>query len=170
MSIARSLLAVSLAALLSSAALAQHKDVPFRGGIPVAPSGLADKPLGDGPFDYATGEGQNIRVAVLTKALSYPFTLTFLPDGALMITQRERQVARHAQRQARPEPGRRRSRVVLDGHVGSAGRGARYMDIALHPQFAQNQTLYLSYTKPLGTTARRSPLRAPAGPAARSRI
>ena len=55
MSIARSLLALSLAALLSSAALAQHKDVPFRGGIPVAPAGLADKPLGDGPFDYATG-------------------------------------------------------------------------------------------------------------------
>src|SRR6185436_6786298 len=70
MLIARSLLALSLAALFSSAALAQHKDVPFRGGIPIAPSGLADKPLADGPFDYATGEGQNIRVTVLTKALS----------------------------------------------------------------------------------------------------
>ena len=58
-------------------------------GIPVAPAGLADKPLGDGPFDYATGEGQNIRVTVLTKALSYPFTLTFLPDGTMLITQRD---------------------------------------------------------------------------------
>jgi len=45
MSIARSLLTVSLATLCSSIALAQRSDVPFRGGIPVAPSGLADKPL-----------------------------------------------------------------------------------------------------------------------------
>ena len=89
MSIARSLLALSLATVFSSLALAQRSDVPFRGGIPVAPSGLADKPLADGPFDYATGEGQNIRVTVLTKALSYPFTLTFLPDGTLLITQRD---------------------------------------------------------------------------------
>ena len=74
MSIARSLFAVSLAVLVSPLALAQ-RDVPFRGGIPIAPSGLADKPLGNGPFDYATGEGQNIRVTVLTKALSFPFTL-----------------------------------------------------------------------------------------------
>ena len=89
MSIARSLLALSLATVFSSAAFSQRSDVPFRGGIPVAPSGLADKPLADGPFDYATGEGQNIRVTVLTKALSYPFTLTFLPDGTLLITQRD---------------------------------------------------------------------------------
>ena len=36
----------SAAALLTGAALAQHKDVPFQGGIPVAPTGLANKPLG----------------------------------------------------------------------------------------------------------------------------
>ena len=91
MSIARSsasLLALALATLFSPLALAQ-REVPFRMGIPVAPAGLADKPLADGPFDYATGEGQNIRVTVLTKALSYPFTLTFLPDGTLLITQRD---------------------------------------------------------------------------------
>ena len=72
MSIARSLLALSLAALASPLALAQ-REVPFRMGSPVAPSGLADKPLGDGPFEYATGEGQNIRVMVLTKELSFPY-------------------------------------------------------------------------------------------------
>src|SRR5262245_29876814 len=89
MSIARSLLALSLAALLSSPTLAQHKDVPFRGGIPVAPSGLGDKRLGAGLYGSAIGEGQNIRLTVLTKALSYPFTLTFLPDGTMLITPRD---------------------------------------------------------------------------------
>ena len=36
------------------------------------------------------------------------------------------------------------------GTSGLPGAVHGYMDIALHPQFAQNQTLYLSYTKPLG--------------------
>ncbi|HEX7235597.1 MAG TPA: PQQ-dependent sugar dehydrogenase [Gammaproteobacteria bacterium] len=150
MSIARSLLALSLAALVSSAALAQHKDVPFRGGIPVAPSGLADKPLGDGPFDYATGEGQNIRVTVLTKALSFPFTLTFLPDGTLLITQRDGKLRVMRGGKLDPNPVAGGPASFSTGTSGLPGAVHGYMDIALHPQFAQNQTLYLSYTKPLG--------------------
>ena len=149
MSIARSLLALSLAALLSSVALAQHKDVPFRGGIPVAPSGLADKPLGDGPFDYATGEGQNIRVTVLTKALSYPFTLTFLPDSTLLITQRDGKLRVMRNGKLDPNPVAGGPVSFSTGTSGLPGAVHGYMDIALHPQFAQNQTLYLSYTKPL---------------------
>ena len=150
MSIARSLLALSLAALLSSAALAQHKDVAFRGGIPVAPSGLADKPLGDGPFDYATGEGQNIRMTVLTKALSYPFTLTFLPDSTLLITQRDGKLRVMRNGKLDPNPVAGGPASFSTGTSGLPGAVHGYMDIALHPQFAQNQTLYLSYTKPLG--------------------
>ena len=149
MSIARSLLALSLAALLSSAALAQHKDVPFRGGIPVAPSGLADKPLSDGPFDYATGEGQNIRVTVLTKALSYPFTLTFLPDSTMLITQRDGKLRVMRNGKLDPNPVAGGPASFSTGTSGLPGAVHGYMDIALHPQFAQNQTLYLSYTKPL---------------------
>ena len=56
--VSQSLLALVLATLCSPLALAQ-REIPFRMGIPVAPSGLADKPLADGPFDYSTGEGQN---------------------------------------------------------------------------------------------------------------
>jgi len=145
---ARSLLVLAIAASCSSVSLAQ-RDVPFRGGIPVAPSGLADKPLGDGPFDYSTGEGQNIRVTVLTKALSYPFTLTFLPDGTLLITQRDGKlrVMRNGKLEANAVAGGPAS--FSTGTSGLPGAVHGYMDIALHPQFAQNQTLYLSYTKPL---------------------
>jgi len=149
MSIVRPLLALSIAALLSSPTLAQHKDVPFRGGIPVAPSGLADKPLGDGPFDYATGEGQNIRVTVLTKALSYPFTLTFLPDSTMLITQRDGKLRVMRNGKLEPNPVAGGPASFSTGTSGLPGAVHGYMDIALHPQFAQNQTLYLSYTKPL---------------------
>ena len=148
MSIARSLLALSLATACSSLALAQ-REVPFRMGIPVAPSGLADKPLGDGPFDYATGEGQNIRVTVLTKALSFPFTLTFLPDGTLLITQRDGKLRVMRDGKLDPNPVAGGPASFSTGTSGLPGAVHGYMDIALHPQFAQNQTLYLSYTKPL---------------------
>jgi len=148
MSTARSLLVLAIAASCSSAALAQ-REVPFRGGIPVAPSGLADKPLADGPFDYATGEGQNIRVTVLTKALSYPFTLTFLPDSTLLITQRDGKLRVMRNGKLDPNPVAGGPASFSTGTSGLPGAVHGYMDIALHPQFAQNQTLYLSYTKPI---------------------
>jgi len=82
-----SLLVLAAATLAAPVAFAQ-RTVPFQMGIPVAPQGLAHRPLGDGPFDYATGEGQDIRVVVVTKALSYPFSMTWLPDGTLLVAQR----------------------------------------------------------------------------------
>jgi glucose/arabinose dehydrogenase len=144
----RSLAALTLVTFAAPIALAQ-REVPFRMGIPIAPTGLADKPLADGPFDYATGEGQNIRVTVLTKALSFPFTLTFLPDATLLITQRDGKlrVMRNGKLEPNPVPGGPPS--FSTGTSGLPGAVHGYMDIALHPQFAQNQTLYLSYTKPL---------------------
>jgi len=148
MSIARSLLVLSLATVCAPLALAQ-REVPFRMGIPVAPSGLADKPLAEGPFDYATGEGQNIRVTVLTKALSFPFTLTFLPDGALLIAQRDGKLRVMRDGKLDPNPVAGGPASFSTGTSGLPGAVHGYMDIALHPQFAQNQALYLSYTKPL---------------------
>src|SRR5688572_11617733 len=44
----RGLATLLLATLAAPVAFAQRDDVPFRMGIPVAPGGLADKPLGTG--------------------------------------------------------------------------------------------------------------------------
>jgi glucose/arabinose dehydrogenase len=148
MSITRSLLALSLTTLCTAPALAQ-RDVPFQRGIPVAPTGLADKPLGNGPFDYATGEGQNVRVTVLTKELSFPFTLTFVPDGTMLITQRDGKLRVMRDGKLDPNPVTGGPASFSTGTSGLPGAVHGYMDIALHPQFAQNRTLYLSYTKPL---------------------
>jgi glucose/arabinose dehydrogenase len=148
MSMTRSLLALSLATLCTAQALAQ-REVPFQRGIPVAPTGLADKPLGAGPFDYATGEGQNIRVTVLTKELSFPFTLTFLPDGTMLITQRDGKLRVMRGGKLDPNAVAGGPASFSTGTSGLPGAVHGYMDIALHPQFAQNRTLYLSYTKPL---------------------
>ena len=55
-----------------------------------APSsrGLAARPLPDKPVELDTAEGQKIRVVIVTKALEYPWSLAFLPDGSMLITER----------------------------------------------------------------------------------
>jgi glucose/arabinose dehydrogenase len=143
-----SLLAVAATAL-AAPAFAQ-RTVPFKMGIPVAPQGLANQPLGDGPFDYATGEGQDIRVVVVTKALSFPFSMTWLPDGTMLIAQRngELRTIKNGKLDAKPVSGG--PKAYYAGESGLPGAVHGYMDVILHPQFAQNQLLYLSYTKPLG--------------------
>ena len=78
-----------------------------------------------GRSTIATGEGQNVRVTVLTKALSFPFTLTFLPDGTLLITQRDGKLRVMRNGKLEPNAVAGGPRVVLDGHVGIARRRAR---------------------------------------------
>jgi glucose/arabinose dehydrogenase len=132
--------------LLAGNALAQHANVPFQGGIPVAPLGLSNKPLGTGPFEYATGEGQDIRVVVVTKNLSFPFAIAFLPDGTTLVTERKAdiRVIRNGKLDPKPITG---PTGYFTGTSGLPGAVHGYMDLVLHPQFAQNQLLYLSYTK-----------------------
>ena len=67
---------------------AGQQNVEFRGGIPVAPSGLAGHKLPAKPVEFDTGEGQRIRVSAVTRALEYPWALAFLPDGTMLVTER----------------------------------------------------------------------------------
>src|SRR5215510_3647832 len=57
----------------------QQKQAPI--GVPVAP-------LGNGPFIFDTAEQHKIRVAVVTKGLEHPWSLVFLPDGGMLVTER----------------------------------------------------------------------------------
>jgi glucose/arabinose dehydrogenase len=144
------LLAAALAAALGPEMALAQQTVPFRGGIPVAPQGLANRPLPTLPLDYPTAEGQDIRVNLITKELAFPFSLTFLPDGTMLVTERagRLRVIRNGVLDPKPVAGGPAS--FSAGESGLPGAVHGYMDIALHPQFAQNNLLYLSYTKPLG--------------------
>ena len=143
--------AILLACVAVTAAIAQQT-VPFRNNIPVAPSGIPAVPLPDKPVVYDTAEGQRIRVVVVTRGLSHPWSLAFLPDPTTARGKREhardrahRTTAPDPQRCARPAAHCGRSRCPLTGLSG-------LMDVALHPQFAQNRLVYLTYTKPLQGT------------------
>jgi len=105
--------------------------------------GVAVPPLGAGPWVFDTAEQHKIRVSIVTRGLSHPWAIAFLPDGRMLVTER---------------PGR--LRVVRDGvldpqaipgvpAVRTDGNGG-LMDVAVHPRFADNRFVYLTYTKPVG--------------------
>src|SRR5262245_66317946 len=73
-------LAVVVMVIAAAAAYAQQRGGP-RAGISV-------RPIGDWPFVFDTGEQHKIRVSVVTKGLSHPWSLVFLPDGNILITER----------------------------------------------------------------------------------
>jgi glucose/arabinose dehydrogenase len=105
-------------------------------GVPVAP-------LGAGPWVFDTAEQHKIRVSVVTKGLSHPWAIAFLPGGEMLITERggRLRVVRDAVLDPKPISGL--PQVRTDGNGG-------LMDVALHPRFTENRLVYLTYTKPVG--------------------
>src|SRR5215470_13799370 len=59
-----------------------------RGVVPPGPRPLPSPPLGDGPWIYTTLEQRDIKVVVVAKGLSHPWSLACLPDGTMLITER----------------------------------------------------------------------------------
>ena len=119
----------------------------MRGVIPPGPkvSPYNSPALGDGPFLFETYEERNIRVSVVTKGLSHPWSLAFLPGGDMLITEKVGRL--RVVRNGRLDP----TPVAGTPMVTSFSTMAGLMDIALHPRFAENRWVYISYHKPAGT-------------------
>ncbi|MXO58362.1 PQQ-dependent sugar dehydrogenase [Altererythrobacter salegens] len=146
--------ALVASAVLSGAAQAQQDVAMNPGGYPVAPTGLADNPLPEGPFTYRTAEGMDIRVEVVARGIEYPMALTFLPDRSMLVVTRKGELLQLA-------PGTNKPRVVsggpasvFAGESGDAGTSHGYMDVVLHPDFATNGLVYIAYNKPDGEAPR----------------
>jgi aldose sugar dehydrogenase len=123
--------------------------VPFSFGVPVAPTGLADQPLGAGPFTYKTAERQDIRVTVYTSGLEYPYSMAFLPTGELLVTERagRLRIIRNGVLDPKPVSGGPASR--FRGKSGSLDAVHGYMSLVVHPRFAENHWIYFVYNKPV---------------------
>src|SRR5579864_1843132 len=95
-------------------------------------------PLGAGPWTYTTYEkNQKIRVSVVTKGLSHPWSLAFLPDGDVLITERPGRLRIRHNGVLAPEPVADLTNLGVD----------QLFDVALHPDFARNGFVYLTYIK-----------------------
>jgi glucose/arabinose dehydrogenase len=111
-------------------------------GQQAAPIGLPRLPLGDGPFVFDTAEQHKIRVVVVTRELAKPWSLAFLPDGSMLVTELQKgqlRVIRNGVLDPRPIAGVPKSRALALGGL---------MDVVLHPRFAENKLIYLTYSKP----------------------
>jgi glucose/arabinose dehydrogenase len=144
------ILAVAVAAA-SASVWAQRAGAPAeqaaagrgRGGRGPA-LGVVRQPLGDGPFIFDTAEQHKLRVVVVTKALVKPWSMAFLPDGSMLITELQKgqlRLLRNGVLEPAPVTGVPQSAAVSLGGL---------MDVVLHPRFADNHFVYLTYSKPNG--------------------
>jgi len=114
-----------------------------RGGAP-PPLNWPAPPLADGPITVqsATPQHRDLRITV-TKGLSHPWAMAFLPGGTILVTERagRLRIIRNGVLDPTPIPG-------LPAVAASGLNGL--LDIALHPQFAKNRWIYFTYHKPVG--------------------
>ncbi len=97
-------------------------------------------------------EKQNFRLEKVVSGLNSPWGLAFLPNGDLLVTDKSGEFYRH-----NPEQGLQQISGVPK--VKYAGQGG-LMDVAVHPEFEENNWIYLSFSKPNGNTATTAILRA----------
>lgn len=99
------------------------------------------KPTADVP------EASGWRSEVVVAGLENPWSIAWLPDGSALITERPGRLRRLRDAVLEPEP--------ISGlpSVLSVGQGG-LMDLALHPDFEQNQLVYFTYATGTGKANR----------------
>ena len=88
---------------------------------------------------FTAADGTKFGVQVLVTGLQIPWALAFAPDGRLFLTERPGRVRVYMSGQLLAEPALTLSDVYTNGESGILG-------LALHPDFASNHYVYLTYT------------------------
>ena len=131
------------AVAVTAALLAVWTVLPVRAQMP----GLPPIPLPDRPQLFETAEHSQIRLVVVTRGLSHPWGLAFLPDGSMLVTERQGRLRLIRNGVLDPTP-------IAGVPVVHARGLAGLMDVALHPRFDENHHVYFTYSKPMGDEVR----------------
>ena len=83
-------------------------------------------------------EQHDFRLVTVVEGLAYPWGLAFLPDGRMLVTERPGRLRLVEDGQLHPEPVAGLPEIVAEGQGG-------LLDVALHPDYADNGWLYLAY-------------------------
>jgi glucose/arabinose dehydrogenase len=116
-----------LSFLLLSAAM-------FVAGATLAPSAHGQ------PATKKRAPATPVRVVTMASGLSHPWSLAFLPNGDMLVTERSGKLHFIKDGRLDPEP-------ITGVPKVHAVRLSGLMEILPHPNFAQNQIVYLTYTK-----------------------
>ncbi len=87
------------------------------------------------------GDAHDYRVVTVVDGLDHPWGLAFLPNGDMLVTERAGRLRIVRQGALDPTP--------IEGvpEVHARGQGG-LLDVAVHPDFARNRFVYLSFSKP----------------------
>lgn len=115
--------------------------------IPVAALGLAAVALSLSPHALAQPkesvqtEAGALGLETVVDGLVHPWGMAFLPDGRMLITEREGRLRILSQNEALSDP--------IEGvpEVFNQGQGG-LLDVVLHPEFESNRQVYLSFSEP----------------------
>ena len=95
-------------------------------------------------LDIESAEQRKLRVEVVAKHLEQPWSVAFLPDGSLLVTERVGRLRIIRNGKLDPEPVGGVPQVQTGGARGLQG----LMDVVLHPRFESNRFVYLTYHQP----------------------
>ena len=93
---------------------------------------------GDGEIESSPQSQTSFKVETVVENLQVPWSIVWAPDGRMIFTERPGRVRVYENGRLRPEP------LFVVPDVEPKGESG-LMSIALHPQFASNHLLYLSY-------------------------
>lgn len=136
------------AALCASATIAQrgqtfapHETDKTDGPVPIVwpPPDLKEKTR-----DFESAEERQLRLRVIASGLEQPWSMAFLPDGTILVTERAGRLRAVRGGKLDDDPVAGVPQVQTGGARGLQG----LMDVVLHPQFDANHVLYLTYHKP----------------------
>jgi glucose/arabinose dehydrogenase len=145
--------AATLFGLATAAAHAQPRPLDpdaLTAAIPGIPPGVGwpSPALGPGPFlvESVRPEHRMLKVVVVARGFVQPWSIAFLPGGDILVTERPGRLRLIKGGALEPNP------VAGVPTVRSGGLQG-LMDVVLHPRFADNRFVYLSYHRPAGEDA-----------------
>src|SRR5256886_2862081 len=93
---------------------------------------------GAGEIESSPQSQTSFKVETVVENLQVPWSIVWVPDGRMIFTERPGRVRVYENGRLRPEP------LFVVPDVEPRGESG-LMSVALHPQFASNHLLYLSY-------------------------
>jgi glucose/arabinose dehydrogenase len=135
--------AVGLLLLAAMSAVVARSGEAAQANVAVAPVKL------DGEYTFDTAEQHRLRVTVVAKGFAQAFAVAVMPSGDALVSERSGQLrlVRNATgangKSATLEPAPVSGLPVVEPHYYGSG----LHDVVLHPHFAQNGLIYLTFNK-----------------------
>jgi aldose sugar dehydrogenase len=93
------------------------------------------------PGDVRRSAYHDYRIVTVVEGLQNPWSIAFLPDGDMLVTEKPGRLRIVREGRLLPDPVRNVPTVLDQGQGG-------LLDVVPHPDFGSNRLLYISYSKP----------------------